>query len=101
MLRTPNTEEIILTQSGSFTWPIVDYAIGYELEFAVNGGEYGEKVYVSEGQKYNFAKDYMKPGDTVTSVRVRIRAIGNGNNVISSTTVESQIWQCNFVKPAE
>ncbi len=100
LLRTPNPDEISLTQSGSFTWPTVDYAIGYELEFAVNGGEYGEKVRVSEGQKYNFAKDYMKPGDTVTSVRVRIRAIGNGNNVISSTTVESNIWDCNFNKPA-
>ena len=98
LLHVPNASSINLTGEGFLTWATISGATGYELEFAVNGGEYGDVVTVTNAVSYDFYEKYMEAGDEVTTLKVRIRAKGNGNNVISSTTVEKQFDSQNLTK---
>lgn len=97
LLHVPNTNSIELTSEGYLTWATINSAVKYELEFSINGGAYGEKVVVNR-VGFNFYDDYMKDGDNVNTLKVRIRAIGNSNNIISSTTVEKQFDNQEFTK---
>ena len=97
LLLTPNASEIYLSGEGFIEWATITGAVKYELRFAVNGGSYGEVVYASQNT-YNFYDDYMQDGDEVITLKIEIRAIGNGNNIISSTTVEKQFDGQNLTK---
>ncbi len=82
LLATPNGSTMTLTADGYLSWTAISGAIGYEIEISVDGGEYGNIQTISTPNHMiaNF--------NEISVLKVRIRAKGNGDNIISSETVE-------------
>lgn len=86
LLATPNESSIELSQDGKLSWTTISNAVGYEIEISVDGADYGEIIYVSTSSYVltNFSQYSGK------SIKVRIRAKGNGTKIVSSQTVEKE-----------
>lgn len=85
LLPHPNSDSISLSQDGRLTWTAVSSAQGYTIEYSLDGGAYEELATVYNVSYYDISPDVYN-GHTL---KIRIRALGNGNNIISSQAVES------------
>ncbi len=84
LLHSVTHSEINVTAGGYLSWPNVENHLGYEIEIAINDGEFvnygtiGKANYVIE----NFRE--------ITKLKIRIRAVGNGTNVITAEWTEKE-----------
>ena len=84
LLATPNRDSITLTDDGYLSWPAIAGTNDYELQFSIDGGEYGESITVN---KSNYTiENYAE----IQSLSVKIRAKGNGTKIITSEWVEQE-----------
>lgn len=87
LLATPNQNSMNLSADGKLSWATINSAVGYELEISVDGQAYGEVITVRNLSSYVLTDFEQYIGH---SIKVRIRAIGNNTNIISSETVERE-----------
>ncbi len=89
LLSHPNADSLQLSQDGRLTWAAVSGAMGYKLEYSLDDGEYVELDPIYNRTYYDFDMGVC----TGHTVKVRISALGNGNHIINSQSVESStIW---------
>ena len=85
LLATPNNDEngIKLTADGYLTWTGISGAIKYEVEITIGG----------KTTTYNPTKNYLTLdlGDLPASVTIRIRAVGDGANIVTGAWAERTI----------
>lgn len=81
LLASPNPDSWKLSADGLLTWPPISGMVSYEIEIAVNGGEYTTYTQTSTSM---VIEDYS----IRNSYKIRIRAKGNGTTIISSVWSE-------------
>ncbi len=84
LLHSVNYAEINVTAGGYLSWPNVENNLGYELEIAINDGEF---VNYGTIGKANFVIENFKE---ITKLKVRVRAVGNGTNIITAAWAERE-----------
>lgn len=82
LLGAPSLSSFSITSDGTVKWTAVTGAISYEYQISYNDGEY-ETVKMSGFNSINITnyKSY-------NSIKIKVRAKGNGGNIISSEWVE-------------
>ena len=85
LLGTPSSTEFRLSD-GIIKWGAINLNLGYDYQISFNGGEFGDITHVANASIT--VSDYR----SYSSITVRVRASGNGNNLISSDWVE---WTWN------
>lgn len=81
LLASPDVSSFKITTDGKMTWTNIGSAIKYELQISLNGGDY-ETVIVNDPMY--IIENYA----SVNSVSVIVKAIGDGNRIITSKEVE-------------
>ncbi|MBQ3235659.1 MAG: hypothetical protein IJA97_05830 [Clostridia bacterium] len=95
LLAVPN-ESSFTWREGIITWATITDAVQYEVEFSINGGEFTSPVVAVQPQinakNAQTIVDWKtaNEGVAITNIIIRVRAIGNGNKIISSTTVTKE-----------
>ena len=84
VLRTPNQSSIQYNADGRIWWGNVTDAQGYEYCIAWDGEEYGDVQTVSQ------ASVTVSGITSHTRLKIKVRAKGNGNKIISSGWVEAE-----------
>ncbi len=84
LLGQSNPDSYVVNGDGMLKWASVSDAVSYKIEISVNGGEF---------ETYNKATAGLQiPGYSLSNRYViRIQAVGNGNNIVSSTVGEKTI----------
>jgi hypothetical protein len=92
LLNKPDSGNMSLSEDKVFTWKEVDNAsFGYTVEISVNNGAW-ETITIMATQN-RIDKDVLKTYlNGATTVKFRVRANGNGSNIIEGQTTESQLW---------
>lgn len=80
LLGAPNADSVKMNTDGYITWGSVSGSSGYEYCIAYDGGEYGEP------RKATGAAVSADGGHS--SITIRLRAVGNGTNIVTSAWVE-------------
>ena len=89
LLGTPSSTEFRLSD-GIIKWGVIEYSLGYDYQISFNGGEFGDITHVDD--KESKASITVSDYRSYSSITVRVRARGNGNDLISSDWVE---WTWN------
>lgn len=84
VLAAPNADEIKLNQDGVISWPAISGTGTYTIELCVDG-VWQDPITVQRSSYKIDSSQYA--GKTL---RVRIRAIGNGKEIVSSAAVEHE-----------
>ena len=85
LLGTPSSAEFRLSD-GRLEWGAINRSWGYDYQISFNGGEFGDITNVANASIT--VSDYR----SYSSITVRVRARGYGNDLISSDWVE---WTWN------
>lgn len=85
LLGAPSLSTFSITSDGTVKWTAVSGSIGYEYQISYNGGEYG--AIQSTGYNNVNLTNYKN----YSTIKIKVRAKGNGSNVVSSAWVE-YIW---------
>jgi len=87
ILATINANSIEATQDGRVKWGSVTGCIRYEYQISINGGAFSEIA-----QTQNLFYD-VSNWSSVTSVTIRVRAVGDGATSISSAWQEKTLYR--------
>lgn len=82
LLPAPSVSSVVITSDGAVKWDAVSGALDYEYRIAFDGGEYGEIATV------DFNTLSIENYKRYSSIRVEIRARGDGEKTISSEWCE-------------
>ncbi|MBR1968068.1 MAG: hypothetical protein IKA11_01580 [Clostridia bacterium] len=92
LLGAPNQSGINKSTDGKLTWDTISGANGgYELQFEINGAAYGQVYKVDTPSLYLSTTLGVEVYKNLTSLKVRIRAVGRASNVITSEWVEKTL----------
>ncbi|MBO7215285.1 MAG: hypothetical protein J6V66_07345 [Clostridia bacterium] len=94
LLAVPNESSIVLSAEGMLRWATIDNAVEYEVVIEFNGVALEEPITAIQPQinLNNYIDNYNAQKKNLV---VTIRAKGNGNKIISSTTVTKEFNNLN------
>lgn len=83
LLAPPTQASFSLNSDGAFKWATITGAFGYDYQISFDGGEFSEMAHIGQAALNPIAgfKNYK-------TIAIRVRATGNGSNVVTSAWVE-------------
>ncbi len=87
LLAPPTISSFSLNSDGAVKWATITGASGYDYQLSYDGGEYGEVIHTGTASLNELIANYKNYG----TIKIRVRAGGNGENTITSAWVE-WIW---------
>lgn len=83
LLAPPTQASFSLNSDGAFKWATITGAFGYDYQISFDGGEFSEMTHVGQA-----ALNPISGFKNYKTITIRVRATGNGNNVVTSAWIE-------------
>ncbi|MBE5750802.1 MAG: hypothetical protein E7357_00140 [Clostridiales bacterium] len=84
LLSPPTVSTFSINSDGAVKWATITGAAGYDYQISLDGGEFGNVCHSGTASLNELITNYRD----YTTIKIRVAACGNGENVISSAWIE-------------